>query len=751
MDHYPGLDHFRVKDEPLEPVEWLNFSHGEHEPCKLKDYPIIRGWSSERIHLLTHQNISQPFSNESLALIQSWMFLGSLEALTRRRISSHDFLRRKFGRPAVHTGFIISYLVEWVQDIKEMPESSYEALTIRINAVLNEVQSWCHKLAASPPATFTMTINGVNPSGEINFAANALDSVARLLTLVGETIRSAVGHFPRAVFSRVMGFVGAYTADEASRLVKRLVKKGWCPYMARMLFTYRYSIAEYAAFYSRFKTLSVSKVSHDNARCTEAQCLAHDVDTKDYVTRHTIARCSCPFVFPPLNQMLELLEQGSVPVVFLTTPDLATSDLSVASSAAIGGDGSSYLAFSHVWSDGLGSNAEKGLPRCVVNKLFAQARAYGHKRIWMDSLCVPSDDFKAHRETAIKLMAMTYENASITVVLDSSIRAVSFDLSSAGIAQTLLSLVTSVWFQRLWTLQEACLSKRLVFQFQNTMASAVDIWLGLIKISNEQWHVNPVTQHLGNTFFKLFKPSQEMESWLTKELELGDICNMLQRRRTSKLIDETIAVAGLVNVDVNFLLAGVTPEDRMRRFFISLRRLPSAIIMSPLPRLDFAGFKWAPASFMSHNDTDRRWSLSTGDKVEWAECFPGGGLRGRWRLTRLSVTVSINERSPSIAAAIEGKVVKIKHFPPDGTSSDEDLTFSAVASLPDQEKHSFMGLHWGAALLAIKRSSVIGAVEAFEYRGRVMIGDMSSYAWTTADIQDRVVGKVEEQAEILIM
>lgn len=754
MDHYPGLNPFRVKDEPLRPAEWLLFDHGDYEPCALEDYPIVRGWSSDQIEALRSQEHAHPFSAESLALIQSWMFLGSLEALTRRHISVAKFLRRKFKRPAVHTGFLTSYLLEWLESVKEETEAEQAQLSVRLNNVLTEIQSWCYRLATSAPATITMDINSNTTAGELVFTTAAVDSVTRLLTLVGETIRCAAGYLPRIMFASMGGFLGCYTPDEASRLVIRLVKKGWCPHVARMLFTYRYSIAEYAAFYSRYRLLSISKVSHKDAGCTEAQCVAHDVDIENYVTRHATAGCCCPFMVPPLDQILELLRNGRIPVVSLTAENTTVPKLGVKCSTVTSGDAKGYVAFSHVWSDGLGSNTESGLPQCVVNKLFTQSRAYGRDSIWIDSLCVPSDAYRLDRERAIKLMAKTYQNAAITIVLDSSIRAASFDLSPAGVAQTLLSLATSPWSQRLWTLQEARLSRSLIFQFHNTMATSLDIWLGLVKVSHEHWHVNPVTQRLGNELLRLIRPSQDTEAWPSKELELGDLCSMLQRRRTSKPIDETVAIAGLVKVDVGFLQEEVTPEDRMKRFFISLRKIPSDIVMSPLPRLRLAGFRWAPSTFMAHGDTTMHWGLSTRDSVRWAHCLPQGGLQGRYTLTKFAESVSVTENQPSIVAEVEQKAFKVKYFPKYGNKAislgADEICFDTVATLPHLEQTTILGLQLGAALSALGGGDASADVAVYEYRGRVLIGDMSRYAWATGDIATRINCRVEEDVEIVI-
>lgn len=735
MDHFPSLDDNRLRDEPLRPAAWLGFDHGDYDICGLEQYPLIRGWEPAQIQALRDQAANQQFSADSLAMIQSWMFLGPLEALTQRRISEEDFMRRKLKRAVVHTGFLRSYLVNWIRDTADAPPEAQESLAARINHVLGEVQFWCFKLAASVSASID--------AGSLTFHASEVDSAARLLTLVGETINSAKAHLSRPILANTRGFTGCYTPDEDTRLVIRLVNKGWCPYMARMLSTYRYSVAEYAAFYNKVRTATMP--SHKSSRCTEDRCHAYDIGT-EYKTRHMTLDCCCPFVSPPVAETLSLLSNGKIPIVSCKSLKEDGIELEVACSTTTM-DGKGYVAFSHVWSDGMGSNTEDGLPRCVLEVLLERAQKYGRQHIWIDSLCVPRD--KDSRNKAIQLMARTYKDASITVVLDSSIRTASFDLTPRGIEHTLLSLVTSTWMQRLWTLQEACLSRLLIFQFKNIMATSIDIYLGLVKALNDHWHVNPVVQVLANEFLKLINSSEETAGWLSKKPELGHLSRMLQRRRTSKLRDETAAVAGLMNVDVAPLLETDNPDERMKKFLVLLRWMPSDIIMSPLPRLDLDGFRWAPKSFMSHENTHRRWGLSTGDRVRWAECLSSGGLRGTYKLVTLSEVACLSESS-SVVYRFGRDVFKATMLSPK-ISKNETCKFDTVATIPHLQEVGLSGFHLAAALMS---TSAIGLgkpktdLATCEFRGRIMI---ASYSWGSTDCRDDLVGTEEGIREIRIV
>src|SRR5438552_215418 len=122
-----------------------------------------------------------------------------------------------------------------------------------------------------------------------------------------------------------------------------------------------------------------------------------------------------------------------------------------------------YVAISHVWADGLGSSSEIGLPECQIRSLSldvlgsyntAQFSDEAIIPFWIDSLCVPSQ--RNLRRTAIGIMAKTYANASVVLVLDEGIRQI---YSTDSILEKMFVIFVSAWVQRLWPLQEMLLGE----------------------------------------------------------------------------------------------------------------------------------------------------------------------------------------------------------------------------------------------------------------------------------------------------
>lgn len=96
---------------------------------------------------------------------------------------------------------------------------------------------------------------------------------------------------------------------------------------------------------------------------------------------------------------------------------------------------------------------------------------------WIDVMCIPHDPDL--RQKAIRNMRKIYERATVVLVLDSWVRELnvaSFISSPTtegeDLKEIVLRLYYCTWYRRLWTLQEALMSHRLVFQFED---GAVDL------------------------------------------------------------------------------------------------------------------------------------------------------------------------------------------------------------------------------------------------------------------------------------
>ena len=120
-----------------------------------------------------------------------------------------------------------------------------------------------------------------------------------------------------------------------------------------------------------------------------------------------------------------------------------------------------YVALSHVWDEGLYADpGNRGLPRSIIEQLFAMLQPLNAKWLWLDSLAVPGGrrDLTLNEESVktklINNMDKVYRNARYVVILDSLLsRLKSQDPMDVGV-----TVLFSRWATRVWTYQEVKLA-----------------------------------------------------------------------------------------------------------------------------------------------------------------------------------------------------------------------------------------------------------------------------------------------------
>ncbi|KAK8213325.1 hypothetical protein M8818_002624 [Zalaria obscura] len=148
----------------------------------------------------------------------------------------------------------------------------------------------------------------------------------------------------------------------------------------------------------------------------------------------------------------------------------------------------SYVAYSHVWSEGLGNATDNALPLCQIERLRSQLvdlpapttsqnldglgldqkmhlrthhrdESYG-QLFWLDTLCVPAQPNYHHlRLKTINHMAAIYALADRVLVLDSELQGQR--IATSQDTDLLAYAAFSAWNARCWTLQEGALARSL--------------------------------------------------------------------------------------------------------------------------------------------------------------------------------------------------------------------------------------------------------------------------------------------------
>ncbi|RYC65453.1 hypothetical protein CHU98_g730 [Xylaria longipes] len=511
--------------------------------------------------------------------------------------------------------------------------------------------------------------------------------------------------------------------------------------MARILFTYRYSVAQYAGFFNKKEP---PWRSHN--KCSPLRCIAYNVDEASYKPRHDVLGCNCSYVKPPLQEVTPRLKQGNIPVIFIDEKDHSSAKILTQGRVKLGVTSSSdtetlsgYVAFSHVWSDGMGSNTEDGLPTCLVASLFERAHALGISYIWIDSLCVPKET--EARIQAIILMNATYKYSAATVVLDSHIRQKSFDAQSTPLEVILLTLVTSPWMQRLWTLPEAVLPSRLVFQFKNTLATAKDIYDAIIYQSQRDF--NTVIQSLSIEVFRIIKRTDILVPEFGRGIDLADMLHMLRLRSTSRASDEVVAIADLLDLDVRPLLTVKGDVEKQRKlFFQSLGSIPRDIVFTSEPRMTSHGFRWAPLSFLaSDRAPDIRDACATAGRVGLSRCLGDGGLCGHYQVARLSRTASLTTAT-SVTIRYRDSLKKVVL----ANRVSGVMEFNAIATLPNMGTVQSLKIAVGL----MHRGDSSAGISKYDYSGRLLIGEHDIWPSSIDNCVDMCTPLDESCIEIII-
>ena len=142
-----------------------------------------------------------------------------------------------------------------------------------------------------------------------------------------------------------------------------------------------------------------------------------------------------------------------------------------------------YATISHVWSHGYGNSSANRLWRCQVEFFLSlmvtitskdplTAPSTYERLFWIDTLAIPvQEEHKDQRRRAIRKIHDIYTEATFTVVVDTGLNKMS---SSSKYEDTAMKILASAWMSRLWTLQEAYLSRRLWFAFKKGDMRSLD-------------------------------------------------------------------------------------------------------------------------------------------------------------------------------------------------------------------------------------------------------------------------------------
>jgi hypothetical protein len=556
------------------PIPWLGFDHDmtTHLTVFIEEYPLQRDWTRGEIRRLELGEVPASRSlNETLSMIQSWLFFGLLESAFGASFRTRDYIRN-LNRQDVMDTTELRICIDNYHTYLLSDQVMTSVLLEQQEAIVRSLKyaaAWNNRLAVFSAFGYPLASN-----------SEVFTHVARLTVLVGEAVWAVGQQFPSQETRFFIDCTWCLEPGYERELKRRVTSRGWCPSLFDRMNNFARLPASFLEYMSIRPCLKVAPNYHQTCR---THCLEYNVsDPSTYQATHREGGCSCRNVRFPLQAIEDAFGASAIPIV--DGDELLTSSSNNVVKFWSPSSQLKFVSFSHVWSDGLGSDTERGLPTCQVKYLRDLAmKASGTPYIWIDSLCIPRRPDL--RTLAISRMSESYRSSYATIVLDNGIRRCSSTLDSYQ-AQ-LLAVSLSTWQERLWTLSESVLSRRMIFAFENDLKSSKDF----LDLAGTDLHI-PVIR-IGCTL--LDNLSHGMH---TKDVTIGALQRNLCRRTSSWLDDESLAIATILGIDLAPLLE-VNGDERMMKFWKMAKHVPRSIIIDSSPKFPVDGFRWAPKSMMN--------------------------------------------------------------------------------------------------------------------------------------------------------
>ena len=372
---------------------------------------------------------------------------------------------------------------------------------------------------------------------------------------------------------------------------RRLIEDcGWCPSMIRRIL---HTLLVEGLYYASILPRVDGNIDH--SKCDELQCVASNIDPNHYQVVHVPRLCRCQFASCDHRQqdcpcpsigvqeinLSNTWNNESFPLIKFRDEGIEIVPFA---------PGTEFVSISHVWSEGRGNPQDNSLPRCQLQLIQQYVTCLGISRdtpFWIDTLCVPLR--KPLRDTAIVRMAQVYSVATRVLVLSDEL--LSFDLPSTP-DEALFRVFSSQWAARLWTFQEASLSRELVFQFSDQAVSQSALEHHMNELFTNSREKSRRVGFIANNQIrqKPFLP--------TRDFPLIALTDRLSHRSRSKLSDVAICVSTLLGYGLETVLS-VPDEEKMQAFWSCQEKVPTSVLWAKGPRLDTSGYRWALSELLS--------------------------------------------------------------------------------------------------------------------------------------------------------
>ncbi|KAJ6588676.1 hypothetical protein B0H19DRAFT_1248297 [Mycena capillaripes] len=589
-------------------------------------YPTRKGWSEDE--LLGRRNFGNRTDAEVEAFFQTWLYFGTLTSVFKLngiKVDPKELIAtdKQSGQVIVTTSEALPRrLRDWkMKGNRDAQSKAAEKTVALIEKVATYIDRYCG-------------VEGREHEGSMRAPTNAVpwpvaEEISMSIIALGFTFTGAIREmYEASTFSMGWG---------ASPMLKaKLLSAGWCPLDVRRLFS---DVGIDGQYY-----LALAKFPHDtglHGRCDERACRARTVDEANYVTPHLHTGRPCQEDVAT-RDVVRIIQNEGIPVLsWIKNLDGGGSGFIVEDARV---SELPFVAISHVWADGLGNPHENSLPVCQLERIQARVDSVvptgPHPvRFWMDTLCIPvADEYKELRKKSIALMQEIYKRAFAVLVFDAGLQQ---QLSRSSTAhEKAISLYMSNWVHRLWTFQEGMFAKQLYFQLRDCVEDITADEEPDTDQDDDASDRFPRSARVAITgHFVILKDFVEMKgtdpsvgNWLL----LPPFAHALHQRTTTRMSDEAICAATILDLDVRSILGIPDPDgkkkseevlaaERMENFLKQMRHFRPGIVFHHQKRMKKEGYRWAPATMMGVQPGE--FSREMGRA---AVSFKGEGLKVRY-------------------------------------------------------------------------------------------------------------------------
>jgi hypothetical protein len=451
------------------------------------DFPGLCGWEIQEDFTLKATGERQ---QRTLGFfLQSWLFFGLiftvLQTDGRPIMTSEDLVQGEPGEEQLSTKKLHKKIDRWVQWQLRTTDGLHYRM-IQLDWILDYARRVLQATCAYNKGDTRREVWYDDEDHTRNGSLSISDKSVLVLMCLGETLSSAKARIMEANDgdAQRQGWHGDdYAGWGPPRFViAEMKRKNWCPRSVELLLGQTNSNATMllAAYYAyKDHPDSTRTEGHKAADCTSQECKVSPKDKDgNYRGRHTLecrtsdgdpADCEDQMKGPDMSRIVAMLEaeDNIVPLLRFRDQEDGTIGFDVLEFDPTSRPTTQFVTISHVWSDGWGNERANELHPCQLKFIRQQIqRDTGdeHFPFWMDSLVVPigSDT----RRKAIRQIFDVFDASKSTIILDNGLSEIARGGATRP-AEDAMRILGSVWMQRVWTLQEAYLSQRIVIPFLN--------------------------------------------------------------------------------------------------------------------------------------------------------------------------------------------------------------------------------------------------------------------------------------------